>query len=153
MTTVKQITETIEEAIAKHQIDREWYDRDDAVESFDYYGLRFESAARQVGDICNNSKDNTERQDEREFPVYGTPEYNELPELDGASAWNINPDSKLYLRSYANDYFGNCKPYSDKEYSYMEHAYIIAGNGMGYHPNPDDNEVLIRNAKVIAVIF
>jgi len=33
------------------------------------------------------------------------------------------------------------------------HCYVIAGNRLGHHENPDENEILIWDAVVIAQIF
>ncbi|MEC5268885.1 hypothetical protein P9G49_07185 [Heyndrickxia coagulans] len=65
----------------------------EALERFEgqyyYIGIRFEDKEREIGDVCECSKHNIDREDEREFPEYGTPEYDEMLELDGTSAWNL----------------------------------------------------------------
>ena len=105
-----------------------------------YYevGIRFEDKEREVGEICENSKNNYDREDEREFPEYGTEEYDEMEEFDGTSAWD--------LRNF--DDWENQSRYITK------HCYIVAGNDL---TNKDDgldvNEIVIENAKVIARIF
>ena len=54
-----------------------------------YVGIRFEDKKRTIGEIIEEcSKDNRERQDERDFPEYGTTEYDELPELNGVCAYS-----------------------------------------------------------------
>lgn len=54
--------------------------------TFSFYGLRFENKDRNIGDICETSRHNPERDDERDFPEYGTRQYKKLPRLDGTSA-------------------------------------------------------------------
>lgn len=113
-----------------------------------YIGLRFEDKLREVGDICEYSKANDDREDEREFPEYGTEEYEELPELNGTSAWDLAalPVIMRYIFP-SND---NAKASTS---FVTKHAYIIASNRQGSHPHPDDNEILIQDAEVISVLF
>lgn len=73
-----------------------------------YIGIRFEDKDREVGEICECSKHNLDREDEREFPVYGTPEYDELPELDGTSAWNLETCNCECGSSGKNLLIGSC---------------------------------------------
>lgn len=104
---------------------------------FDYYyvGIRFETKEREIGEVCDNSKHNADREDERDFPEYGTAEYDELDELDGTSAWRIN--SIRPNRSYFSDL----------------HCYVIGSNDLGYHPDPDYGEMLMKDAVVLKKIF
>lgn len=113
---------------------------EEALEKFEgeysYLGIRFEDKEREIGDICECSKHNIDREDEREFPEYGTEEYEELPELDGTSAWN--------LETY-DDFQGPFATY---------HCYIIAGEKLTNKDDGlDDNEIVIKDAKVLAKIF
>lgn len=101
-----------------------------------YLGIRFEDKDREIGEICECSRHNIDREDEREFPVYGTEEYFEMMELDGTSAW--------YLETYT-DFEG---PFP------TEHCYIIGGNWLTNKDDGlDDNEVVIENAVVLEKIF
>lgn len=101
-----------------------------------YIGIRFEDKEREIGEVCENSRHNIDREDEREFPEYGTPEYEEMMELDGTSAWN--------LETY-DDYKGPFGTY---------HCYIIAGNKINNQDDGlDDNEIVIENAVVLEKIF
>lgn len=101
-------------------------------------GIRFEDKEREIGEICENSRHNYDREDEREFPEYGTEEYEELEEFDGTSAWN--------LPTYDD--------YADQSKFFTNHCYIVAGDNQ---TNKDDdldfNEIVIEDAKVIAKIF
>lgn len=96
-------------------------------------GIRFETLNREIGDVCQNSRHNPNRDDEREFPEYGTQEYSELEELEGTSAWELRVD-------ITGSYFSDM------------HCYIIGGD-IGYHPEPDQGEILIENAIVLEKIF
>ena len=108
---------------------------------YDYFGLRFDGRALNVGDVLDNSKDNPDREDERDFPEYGTDEYDNLPELDGTSAWNANA-IKYFKWIGREEYF-------DAD----QHCYIIASNRTGEHPDPDADEILLRNPTVVGIIF
>lgn len=101
-----------------------------------YLGIRFEDKEREIGEICECSRHNIDREDEREFPEYGTDEYWEMPELDGTSAWN--------LETY-DDFEGVFNTY---------HCYIIGGNRITNQDDGlDDNEIVIENAVVLEKIF
>lgn len=105
-------------------------------DEFYYVGIRFEDKERQIGDICECSKHNTDREDEREFPGYGTDEYDEMFELDGTSAWNLE---------YYTDFEGGFDTY---------HCYIVVGNKITNQDDGlDDNEIVIQDAKVVEIIF
>lgn len=110
------------------------------------YGLRFEDKEREVGEICENSRNNIEREDERDFPEYGTEEYAEMEEMDGTSAWDV--DSALMQieenLKYNTSVFGS------------KYAYIIAGHNTGWEQNNglvDDGEVVIQDAVVLHKIY
>lgn len=118
------IEKQCKEALEKYQDD------------YHYIGIRFEDKEREIGEICENSRHNTDREDEREFPEFGTEEYNEMLELDGTSAWN--------LETY-DDFEGGFNTY---------HCYIVAGNRLTNKDDGlDDNEIVIENAKVLERIF
>ncbi|MCL1789829.1 MAG: hypothetical protein FWG40_00470 [Peptococcaceae bacterium] len=119
----------------------------------DYYyvggiGIRFENKDREIGEICEDSKDNSEREDERSFPEFGTDEYELLPTLDGTSAWHIIDDDPLHshaLKSFRDDI--------DVISQTAAHCYVIASDEIGNHPHPDHQEILLRSPIVLAVIF
>lgn len=113
-------------------------------------GLRFEDKDREVGETCENSRNNINREDEREFPEYGTDEYFQLEEMDGVSTWDLSSmntiNSWLWSNPEANattQFIGN-------------HAYIIVGDSTGWEQNNgliDDGELLIKNGKVAYKIY
>lgn len=121
---------------------------------YSFIGLRFEDKEREVGEECEWSKHNPDREDEREFPEFGTEEYDELQELNGTSVWTMN-DMDI-LEFYPG--YGKTLDEKDVERSLVGlfqsyHCYVVAGNRMGHHDNPDDGEILIWDAKVIEIIF
>ncbi|SDJ19517.1 hypothetical protein [Natribacillus halophilus] len=119
---------------------------------YDYYhmGVRFEDMDRNEGDIITEvSRHNPDREDERDFPEYGTDEYEEMEKLDGISAWEINHFKKDYKPNKGeenelatNAYIGT-------------HAYVIASDdvGGGIDDDSDEGEIILKDAVVLANIF
>lgn len=110
------------------------------------FGVRFEEKERQVGEICENSRNNVDREDERDFPEYGTQEYEEMEEMDGTSAWcEESILSQLdSLKNLSVSMFGS------------KHAYVVAGYSTGWEQNNgliDDGEVVIQDAVVLHKIY
>lgn len=125
---------------------QELFKRIEEQDEYYVYGLRFEDKDREVGEICENSRNNIDREDERDFPEYGTEEYAEMEEMDGTSAWDV--DSALMQieenLKYNTSVFGS------------NHAYIIAGHNTGWEQNNglvDDGEVVIQDSVVLHKIY
>ena len=119
----------------------------------DYYcvGVRYEDAPRNIGDLCNNSRHNVARDDERDYPEYGTAEYDFMQELDGTCAYNLSVDwvtsidKQLALWGEDSNAEGICG---------RSHCYIVAGDmSSNADYQPDEHEILIKNARVLAIIF
>lgn len=125
---------------------------EEACEDYASIGIRFEDMARNVGDICGNSKDNPDRADERDFPVYGSEEYDELPELDGTCAWGVGANTAGVLRGYEPE--SAIKNAATKR-GIGKHCHLIASDQRGDTSNyaADDGEVLLVDPVVIAVIY
>lgn len=101
---------------------------------YSYMGVRFDSREMKVGDLVGNSKDNFNRDDSRDFPEYGSPEYDDLDELNGACCYDCEVWEEMI----------------NIEKSYIEHVYVIAGNETEY--GEDRGELIIPRAKVIAIL-
>lgn len=98
-------------------------------------GVRFENKLREIGEEIENSKHNLDREDEREMPEYGTEEYEEMFELDGASAYDI--DTIVEMLESGAGFEG-------------EHCYFIAGtNAVNLDDAIDYGEVVVENAEVV----
>lgn len=109
----------------------------------EYYvvGLRFENKVRQDGEIIEEtSKDNPDRDDDRDFPEYGTDEYKEMEEMEGISSWDIHFWKEMNLNSWSNSTSFDVK-----------HIYLVGGERHSF--GPDDHELVIEDATVIAVII
>lgn len=112
---------------------------------FDLIGVRFEDKERVVGEIITDrSKSNIDREDDREFPEYGTEEYEEMEDLDGVSAWNTE-----------NEYgWGSSYGSEDRDANKLftsEHCYLL-GSSRG-DSGEDCNEIIMDDAKVLEVLF
>jgi len=115
-----------------------------------YVGLRFEDKEREIGEICENSKHNPDREDPRDYPEYGTEEYENLPEFNGTSAWDLDI-SDMHRTWFDSNYMDdNEKSYYPDEY---EHCYIIVGNAVNNHHDRDYDEIIIKNAEVKKIIW
>lgn len=114
----------------KEFCERYEYDTDE------WCGIRFAEQDLEVGCVFGNSKHNPAREDERDFPEFGSDEYDNLDDLDGTSAWHYNKQIGL----------------TGSFYDWM-HCYIIASKHIGDHPEPDDDEILLKDARVIAKLF
>lgn len=113
---------------------------------YEMIGLRFENKDREIGNVCENSKDNPDRLDERDFPDYNSEDYNELPTLNGTCAWDLRD-----INWIEETFFNEKQTWNDVQKQF-KHCYIIA-NRDSFEYGDDDNEVIIQNAFVIAKIF
>lgn len=122
----------------------EIYEQDE----FPVYGLRFEDKERQVGDLCENSRNNIDREDERDFPEFGTEEYEEMEEMDGASAWHPNHILAELKREKGDE--------DVAKITYSKHAYIVGGQREGWEQTNglvDEGETLVQDAQVLYVLY
>lgn len=121
---------------------------------FSYFGLRFEDKERNVGEIIpERSRHNPDREDERDFPEFGTAEYDELDELDGVSAWHVNLDVDTIHPGMSSREYRDCANDDCERMFSAYHCYVIAGNREGRHDDPDVGEIVIKDAVVIGKIF
>jgi hypothetical protein len=117
-------------------------------DEYRFIGIRFENKQREIGETCECSKHNRDREDDRDFPEYGSDEYEDMYEFDGTSAWSL-ADSSVYSVA---------KKYGESDvnslYCDTEHCYIIAGQyRCNQNDDLDDGEVVIEEAKVLAQLF
>ena len=117
-----------------------------AKENNKYVGLRLESKIRKIGEICECSKHNPNRDDDRDFPEFNSKKYNNLPGFDGTSAWDLEQDFEiLFMGPYVD--------WDEEVFFEQEHCYLIAGNEIDNDPDRDYDEIIIKNAEVIKEIF
>lgn len=125
-------------------------------------GIRYEAKRRSVGDICEDSKDNPERDDPRDFPSYNSEEYEDLPSMGGTSAWLIyledhhpitpDYDDEDDRQEIIDSLNWENLPAAAHEVSHWEHIYIVGGDKGKTREDYDENEVVIEDAKVLLVV-
>lgn len=132
----------------------EMFKRVDAVkakyeDSYMYLGIRFEDKQRSVGElIADYSKSNCERDDDRDFPAYGTSEYEEMEELSGVCAYGL--DRRIGWNPLA--YYHKIEDVTDVKRRFLaNHCYILGCNSTDY--GEDENEIIMENAEVLDIIF
>lgn len=140
------LVSAINNLVSKHNVSN-FYGRD-----FEFFGIRFEKKERAVGDVCECSRHNPDRVDDRDFPSYSSNEYASLPELDGTSAWRVRCVDGDWRKSFCDIWVVG---WQDKELTFFNdtHCYLIAGNDNVTHDDCDTNEIVIKNAVVIAILF
>lgn len=116
-------------------------------EEYDYIGLRVEDKVRSIGDTCEKSRHNPNRDDERDFPVYGSDEYVAMQELNGTSAWDLSHPISYKIQPWQS------KTNDCREHFTSDHCYVIAGHYTHTHDDADAGEIVIKDAVVIAQIF
>src|SRR5690625_606868 len=110
---------------------REMFDKineikEDLLDVYWAVGIRIEEKERKEGEIITDkSRDNADREDERDFPEYGTDEYFEMQEFDGVSAWDIEGTERTLVPRIGKDEFLSM----DAHTAFMAtHCYVIASD-------------------------
>lgn len=129
MKTADEIKNLLQAALEKYE------------DEFTFLGVRFEDKVRTVGEIIEDeSGDNRDREDEREFPEYGTEEYDEMETMGGISAWDLT----------------NFDDFADQNRYGANHAYVIVSNSHAWMDSEmllDEGEIVLADAEVVEVIF
>ena len=106
-----------------------------AKEEFEHVGFRFESKIRNKGDVI---EDVSKRLlDTRDFPEFGSEEYDELDDLNGASAWDC-------------DFAIENINFDDAEIMF-EKGYLIGSDDREF--GEDEGELVMIDPVVIEVLF
>lgn len=115
-----------------------------------YIGIRFEDKERKVGEIITDrSRSNPKRDNERDFPEYGTEEYDNMDELDGICAYNTLSTigwDPVPQRSRIEEITDITTQYL------VDHCYILGSNRVNFGVE-DDNEIIMADAVVLEVLF
>lgn len=138
-----EMKEKLQEIVESLNLDDAW-NREYAL-----YGVRFEDKSREVGDVCECSKHNPDREDERDFPSFDSDEYESLQALDGTSAWELDEETGMYADGVD---FRHCDD-DDEFWTEAYHCYIVAGHNSVTHDDADAGEVVIEDAVVVEVVF
>lgn len=115
----------------------------------EYIGVRWEEKPRVIGEELDNSRHNLDRLNEDDMPEYGTPEYEEMFELDGASAmgaYSLIQDLKRHYETRGDE--------GMRGFYMGTHCYVIIGTDFVNDSDAlDEGEVVVENAKVLEVIY
>ena len=129
MKTANEIKEMLKVALEKYEDD------------YTYVGIRFEDKVRTIGEIIEDeSADNRDREDEREFPEFGTEDYEECDTMGGISAWDL----------------ASFDDYADQTSYVATHAYIIVSDSHAWMDSEmllDEGEIVLVDAEVMEIIF
>lgn len=118
-------------------------------EEHEYVGIRFEDKGREVGEVCECSRHNPDREDERDFPEFGSDGYYDLPEFDGTSCYDLSMPS-VYHQLKAPAYLGDPDAAA---FFQRAHAYIVVGDRTSNMDETDDGEIVIVDAEVAAIVY
>ena len=127
----------------------------------EWFGIRYDNKPYDIGDYLPNSKDNVDRDDSREFPEYGTTEFDEYPELDGTSAYgfihiddlyNLLDDGELEVEKFVNDMWNSGILFTPEE-AFAPNITIISGTYADTENGEDNGEWIISDARVEAILF
>lgn len=113
---------------------------------YNHIGIRFENKDRQVNEVCDFSRVDPDRDDVRDYPDYGTDEYNEMDEIDGTCSYDLSCEG-------AYDWSTRRANRPARSQILTDHVYIIAGNSISHAYAEDDYEIIIKDARVIAKLF
>ncbi len=110
-----------------------------------YIGFRYEDKEREIGEIImDKSRSNIDREDERDYPAYGTPEYDSLPELNGICTYDAKAVKRIMGSSDPDDTF-LCPG---------DHCYIVASTRKSdIESGEDDHEFILDFAEVMYKVF
>lgn len=118
-------------------------------EDHDVIGIRWEEKERIEGEEVGCSKHNLDRDNEDDMPEYGSEEYEEMFELDGASTLEID-----HLLDDLKSAYKNKPNASMSNYYSGTHCYVVGGD---YTSNESDaidyGELVIVNAEVAQILY
>lgn len=114
---------------------------------YEFVGIRFEDKERNVNEIVLDlSRNNIDREDERDFPEYGTEEYEEMEELEGVSAWQFE-EYDFRVPKIWEDIEDITDRFSGK------HCYVLGTDELGDTEIMDDGEIIMIEPTVLAKLF
>lgn len=115
-------------------------------------GIRFEELERKSGDvITETSRHNLDREDERDFPEYGTEEYFELFEFVGVSAYDVESFERVVTPPFGKENF--LERDAQREFLASK-AYIIYGDDTANEDDVlDEGEIVMVEPTVHKRIF
>jgi len=117
-------------------------------------GLRYDNKDVKVGDILGDSKANWERDEDRDFPEFGSEEYDNATDLDGTCCYSVCDGNDLYYADTEEE-IDAIMAKAEKfisENSSFEHLSIVFGD-QGQGEVEDQGEVLIKDPEIAKVLY
>jgi len=125
--------------------------------------IRYDNVNAEVGTILNDSKSNLDRDDSRDFPGYGSSEYDSMDEIDGTCVYAINSEQDYRNFIYGSDdvadffeEYGIDGPgIVSKEDSMFNHCSIVTGeeNTDCQILREDEGEMVLKNCTVAVKLW
>ena len=113
---------------------------------YSYYGLRFDSRDLDIDDVLEPSKSNIDREDSRDFPEYGTPEYDDLPELSGTCAYMIFDGDRESRYTFLDNVLSFVDDDDERKW------YILGSKDAAEDEAEDEDEVVMIDPIVLEVL-
>lgn len=110
---------------------------------YSFYGVRFDSRDLNPGDKLGKSKSNINREDVRDFPEYGTEEYNSLLSLGGTCAYFV------FDGDTGRESLGLPAVLKMIESDWMNDNWYLVGANDATGEEEDENEIVLVDARVI----
>ena len=112
---------------------------------YKFYGIRFDRRHNlEEGYELECSKSNRNREDAREFPLFGTPEYEEMEILDGTCAYFVF-DGESEKRSSRLKHILNNYTTDSHDFSW----YLIGSDKLSDEDGEDEDEIIMIDAIVV----
>jgi len=113
---------------------------------YSYYGLRFDSRDLDIDDVLEPSKSNIDREDSRDFPEYGTPEYDDLPELSGTCAYMIFDGDRESRYTFLDNVLSFVDDDDERKW------YILGSKDAAEDEAEDEDEIVMIDPIVLEVL-
>lgn len=103
-----------------------------------YIAIRFDDRQLDAGYEFDNSRHNPNREDARDFTAHGD---SDTYELNGTSCLDIDSEQAAEALTMT------------AATSMFDHCYIVVGDDLGNHDDPDAGEILLQGCRVAEQIF
>ncbi|MDA3855882.1 MAG: hypothetical protein PF569_06470 [Candidatus Woesearchaeota archaeon] len=113
--------------------------------------VRYDNHKYKVGELIPNSKTNIGRDDERDFPLYGTSDYENMDEIDGTSAYMLTSQGdyryEMYDRETLEDFFED--EVVEVGGDVFDHCNLVEGVENTSEYIEDKGEIILKACKVV----
>ena len=118
-------------------------------------GIRYDDKIVTVGEELECSRDNSDREDPRDFPKFGSENFDSLTRLPGTSAYKVC-ESNCFDPEDEDDYYDDfdttwIEYINSQEDSAWAHCSIVIGKSCDWAE--DEGEVLLEGCEVVKVLW